>query len=77
MDGWSDKRQWSGQIKVVGGLFEFGQCVGPFKIAKVWMVHNVAADQKCILAQNHLVLYNSIAGFLIQFFDRLEASVKI
>ena len=41
------------------------------------MVHNMAADQKCNLAQNRSLLYKSIAGFLNGFFDREEASVKI
>ena len=41
------------------------------------MVQTVAADQKCILAQNHSVLYKPTAGYWNLFFDRQEASVKI
>ena len=37
--------------------------------SEVWMVRNVAADQKCILAWNHFELYKPTAGFWNLFFD--------
>ena len=41
------------------------------------MVHHIAADQKCILALNHSVLYKPTAGLWNLIFDRQEAGVKI
>lgn len=40
-------------------------------------IYNGAADQKFILAPNHLVLCNLTALFQSQFFDGQEASGRI
>lgn len=43
----------------------------------VWIGHNITADQKCILAQNHSVFYEPITAFWNQFYDKQKAGVKM